>query len=115
LRRFFEEVIRRKVLPVAAAYAIGGWVLLQVGDVMIGLLELPGWTGRVLVAVTVLGLPVALVIAWIYDWTPKGFVATADKERPVGGEFRFGEPEPVELSELTLPRARLGQLIGRHG
>lgn len=114
MRRFFEEVIRRKVLPVAAAYAIGGWVLLQVGDVMIGLLELPGWTGRVLVALTVLGLPVALIIAWIYDWTPKGLVATRDQEKSVGGGFRFGEPQPIELSELTLPRARLGQLIGRH-
>ena len=42
--------IRRKVLPVAIAYAIGGWVLLQIGDVLIGLLELPGWWGRVIVA-----------------------------------------------------------------
>ena len=59
LPRFFDEVIRRKVLPVAVAYAIGGWVLLQVGDVLIGLLELPGWLGKVLVAVVAVGLPIA--------------------------------------------------------
>ena len=41
---FFEEIIRRKVLPVALGYAIGAWIVLQVGDVLIGLLELPGWT-----------------------------------------------------------------------
>ena len=42
MQDFFEEVIRRRVLPVVVAYAISGWVLLQVGDVLIGLLELPG-------------------------------------------------------------------------
>ncbi len=67
LQRFFDEVIRRKVLPVAAAYAIGGWVLLQIGDVLIGLLELPGWLGKVLVALVAPGLPIALILAWIYD------------------------------------------------
>lgn len=46
MQSFFQEVIRRKVLPVAVAYAIGGWMLLQVGDVLIGLLELPGWLGK---------------------------------------------------------------------
>jgi len=113
LQRFFEEVIRRKVLPVAVAYAIGGWVLLQVGDVLIGLLELPGWTGKILVAVTLLGLPVALILAWVYDCTPKGIIATGAQPSS-GSEFRFGEPELIDLSELELPRPELGELIGRH-
>lgn len=52
MQHFFQEVLRRKVLPVAAAYAIGGWVLPQVGDVLIGLLELPGWLGKMLVALS---------------------------------------------------------------
>ncbi|MGB5256209.1 MAG: hypothetical protein WBN44_03070 [Woeseiaceae bacterium] len=67
MQPFFDEVVRRKVLPVAAAYAIGGWVLLQIGDVLIGLLELPGWLGKVLVALVAPGLPIALILAWIYD------------------------------------------------
>lgn len=79
MQRFFHEVIRRKVLPVAAAYAFGGWVFLQVGDVLIGLLQLPGWLGKVLVALVAIGLPVALILAWIYDGTPKGIVVTDDE------------------------------------
>ncbi len=71
MQRFFEEVIRRKVLPVAIAYAIGGWLLLQVGDVLIGLLELPGATGKILVALVAVGLPVAIFLSWVYGWTPK--------------------------------------------
>ena len=52
------------MLPVAAAYAIGGWVFLQIGGALIGL---PGWLGKALVALVVIGLPVALILAWIYD------------------------------------------------
>ena len=110
MQRFFEEVIRRKVLPVAAAYAIAGWVLLQVGDVLIGLLELPGWTGKILVAAVILGLPVALILAWIYDWTPKGIVATGPA---VKKHFEFGELGPIDVGQLDLGRPQLTPLIGR--
>ena len=110
MQRFFEEVIRRKVLPVAAAYAIAGWVLLQVGDVLIGLLELPGWIGKILVAAVILGLPVALILAWIYDWTPKGIVATGPA---VKKHFEFGELGPIDVGQLDLGRPQLTPLIGR--
>jgi hypothetical protein len=42
-------------------------VLLQIGDVLIGLLELPGWLGKVLVALVAPGLPIALILVWSYD------------------------------------------------
>lgn len=45
----WKELRRRKVVRVAVAYAIGAWLLLQVGDTLFGLLELPGWTGKALV------------------------------------------------------------------
>jgi len=45
----WSELKRRKVLRVAAAYAIGGWLLLQLTDVLRGLLELPNWIGRIVV------------------------------------------------------------------
>ena len=106
LQRFFEEVIRRKVLPVAVAYAIGGWVLLQVGDVLIGLLELPGWVGKILVALVAVGLPVALILAWIYDWTPKGIVATSAKVSTDTKDGNAGHPGlelPDKPSIAVLP------------
>ena len=105
LRRFFEEIIRRKVLPVAVAYAIGGWLLLQIGDVLIGLLELPGWVGKILVALAAIGLPVALTLAWIYDWTPKGIVATS-AEVPIDTKDSNAEPGlelPDKPSIAVLP------------
>ena len=98
------------MLPVAVAYAIGGWVLLQVGDVLIGLLELPGSTGKILVALVILGLPVALILAWIYDWTPKGIVATGPAAEK---RFEFGELGPIDVGQLDLSRPQLTPLIGR--
>ena len=106
---FFAELKRRNVIRIAIFYGAGAWVVLQVGDVLIGLLELPGWTGKILVAVAAGGLPVALVLAWIYDWTPKGIIAT--KGASAAPEpFRFGEPEPVALDGLDLNFQELGPL-----
>lgn len=114
MQRFFEEVLRRKVLPVAVAYAIGGWLLLQIGDVLIGLLELPGWLGKVLVALVAIGLPIALILAWIYDWTPKGIIVTGDEAAAPARTFTFSEPEPIDVGEMQLVSPELGELIGRH-
>lgn len=63
---------------VAVIYIVVGWLLIQVGDVMFPALHLPEWTTTMLVAFLLLGLPVALVLAWAYEVTPAGVVRTAD-------------------------------------
>jgi adenylate cyclase len=68
----FAELKRRNLFRIAALYLVGGWVLLQVADVLFGLMELPGWTLRLVLAILVLGFPVALVVAWVYEMTPEG-------------------------------------------
>jgi len=45
----WSELKRRRVIRVVVAYAIGGWLLLQLTDVLRGLLELPNWIGRIVV------------------------------------------------------------------
>ncbi len=78
MTNFWAELLRRKVVRVAIAYAIGAWVLLQIGDTLIGLLSLPGWAGQLLVGVIAVGFPIALILSWLYDWTPMG-VRRADR------------------------------------
>ena len=68
----FAELKRRNLFRIAALYLVGGWVLLQVADVLFGLMELPGWTLRLVLAILALGFPVALVVAWVYEMTPEG-------------------------------------------
>jgi TolB-like protein len=69
---FFAELKRRNVFRVAAAYAVGGWVLIQIADAFFPALNLPEWTTRLVAGLVVLGFPVALIFAWAFEVTPEG-------------------------------------------
>jgi hypothetical protein len=75
------ELKRRKVFRVAMAYLLVAWVLLQVGDIVFDFLEVPDWAGKLLLILLILGLPVALLLAWAYELTPDGIRREADVER----------------------------------
>jgi formylglycine-generating enzyme required for sulfatase activity/dienelactone hydrolase len=77
--RFFQELKRRKVLRVAAAYIVASWVVLQVADLLSDILELPDWTSKVAFAILIIGFLPALILAWAYDLTPDGVAATVDR------------------------------------
>lgn len=80
-RNFFSELKRRNVYKVAVAYAVVGWLLIQVATQVFPFLEIPNWMIRLVILVTALGFPVALIIAWAFEVTPEGLVRTelADK------------------------------------
>ncbi len=74
----FEELKRRNVIRVGAAYVVASWVLLQIADVLIGMLEIPAWIGKLLVVLLILGFPLALIVAWAFEMTPEGLKSEAD-------------------------------------
>lgn len=69
---FFLELKRRNVYRVAALYVVVSWLLLQVADVLTSILSLPSWTGRLVFLLLLLGLPIALILAWAFELTPDG-------------------------------------------
>jgi TolB-like protein/Tfp pilus assembly protein PilF len=75
-RNFFAELKRRNVYKVAVAYAIVGWLLVQVATQVFPFLEIPNWVVRLVIAVVVIGFPIALVIAWAFEATPEGIKRT---------------------------------------
>jgi TolB-like protein/Tfp pilus assembly protein PilF len=75
-RNFFGELKRRNVYKVAVAYAIVGWLLVQVATQVFPFLEIPNWVVRLVIALVVTGFPVALVIAWAFEATPEGIKRT---------------------------------------
>ena len=75
---FWRELRRRSVFKVGAAYAIVGWLLMQVAAVAFTALKLPEWTVTFVTALIVLGFPVALLLAWAYEVTPEGVQRTQD-------------------------------------
>jgi TolB-like protein/Flp pilus assembly protein TadD len=73
---FFEEVKRRKVYRVAAAYIIAAGGIIQLASAAFPAWELPNWALRLVIVVLLMGFPIALILAWAYDITSQGVVAT---------------------------------------
>jgi len=69
--KFFSELKRRNVYKVAVAYAVVGWLLIQVATQVFPFLEIPNWAIRLVILLTTLGFPVALIIAWAFELTPE--------------------------------------------
>jgi serine/threonine-protein kinase len=72
LQNFFDELKRRHVYRVAIAYSVVAWLLIQVATQVFPFFEIPNWIVRLVVLVMVLGLPIALIIAWAFEMTPEG-------------------------------------------
>jgi TolB-like protein/Flp pilus assembly protein TadD len=79
---FFEEVQRRKVYRVAAAYIIAAGFIIQIGSAVFPAWELPNWTFRLVIVLLLMGFPIALILTWAYDVTPQGIRATPAPTTP---------------------------------
>src|SRR5438034_3128664 len=75
---FFAELKRRNVYKVAVAYAIVGWLLVQVATQVFPFFEIPNWAVRLIVLTIIIGFLIALVIAWAFELTPEGIKRTED-------------------------------------
>ncbi|PYK59225.1 MAG: hypothetical protein DME43_09470, partial [Verrucomicrobia bacterium] len=79
---FFEELQRRKVYRVAAAYIIAAGFIIQIGSAVFPAWELPNWTLRLVVVLLLMGFPIALILSWAYDVTAQGIRATPAVSAP---------------------------------
>ena len=77
-RNFFAELKRRNVYKVAIAYAVVGWLLIQIATQVFPFFEIPNWAVRLVVLLLVIGFPVALIIAWAFELTPEGIKRAED-------------------------------------
>jgi serine/threonine-protein kinase len=76
LKKFFAELQRRNVYRVAVAYGVVGWLLVQIATQVFPFFDIPNWATRMVVVVLMLGFPVAMITAWIYELTPEGLQRT---------------------------------------
>ncbi|HEV3100681.1 MAG TPA: hypothetical protein VGY75_13295 [Candidatus Udaeobacter sp.] len=77
-RNFLAELKRRHVYRVAIAYGVIAWLLIQVATQVFPFFEVSNFVVRVVVAASVLGFPVALIIAWAFEMTPTGLKRAND-------------------------------------
>jgi TolB-like protein/Flp pilus assembly protein TadD len=74
----FIELKRRNVFRVGAAYVVVGWLLLQAADILLDNFGAPDWVFKSFAALLILGLPLALFLAWAFELTPEGVKRTED-------------------------------------
>ncbi len=86
----FEELKRRNVFRVGIAYAVVAWLVLQVADIVVDALTAPDWVMKGLLALLLLGLPVALLFSWVYEVTPEGIKRESEVDRSHSITHRTG-------------------------
>ncbi|MCH9027283.1 MAG: tetratricopeptide repeat protein [Proteobacteria bacterium] len=77
----WAELRRRNVVKVAVAYAIVGWLLVEVASVLFETFEAPAWVMKVFATVIIMGFPLAMFFAWAYELTPEGLKKEKDVDR----------------------------------
>jgi TolB-like protein len=76
LGNFFGELKRRNVYKVGVAYAVVGWLVIQIGSTVLPTFHAPEWVTQTLVLLVLLGFPIALVLSWAFELTPEGIKPT---------------------------------------
>jgi TolB-like protein len=91
MRSFFEELRHRNVIRVGIAYVIAAWLFVQVADIVTESFAAPEWVMRVLIILLLVGLPVALFLAWAFELTPEGVVKAEDVPEDAPKDPRAGK------------------------
>ena len=83
---FIEELKRRKVFRVATSYAVVAFIIMQLVEIVFPIFNFPQWTSQFIIIVLLLGFPIAVILSWIFDKTPQGYIKTdVKKTKEVGG------------------------------
>lgn len=89
MNRFFRELRRREVFSTAGLYVGICWILIEASSVILPTFDAPDWILRVIIIAAIVGFPVMLVLAWVYDITGHGIEVQADATdtvvAPIGG------------------------------
>jgi adenylate cyclase len=96
IRSFLAELKRRKVYRVAVVYAVVAFAIWQAADFVLPAARVPDWAPTLVLVLTLLGFPIALVLAWALELTPEGIRVTPPAEPPdstaAGDEAPSGAP-----------------------
>jgi TolB-like protein len=113
---FFEEVKRRKVYRVAAAYAVVAGGAIQLASAVLPAWELPSWALRLVIILLLVGFPISLILAWALEVTPEGIRATPNapatprRRRNVVALVAVGIIVSAAAGFFLLPRASARKL-----
>ena len=93
LQAFFDELKRRHVFRVAAAYVVGGFFVLEAANLVFQGLLVPDWVYRAVTVLVLVGFPVVLVLSWLFQWTAHGIRLESAPEVEAGVAAAAAEPK----------------------
>jgi TolB-like protein/Tfp pilus assembly protein PilF len=98
-----EELKRRNVFKVAAAYAAVAWMFLELSALALNAFSAPAWVMKVIIFLVVAGFAVAVLMAWAFELTPEGIKRTSELEQePSPPRERSGKLTSITISALAL-------------
>ncbi len=94
---FFAELKRRDVIRVGIAYVVGGWILVEAADILLPTFGAPDWAMRAVILTLIAGLPVALIVAWMFELTPEGIKRDDHEDTPEEARFKARTDRKVDV------------------
>jgi TolB-like protein/Tfp pilus assembly protein PilF len=80
ISNFIQELKRRNVFKVATAYAIAGWLIIQIATSVFPAFDFPQWTTQFVIILVAIGFPISIIIAWAFELTPDGLKKSKEVE-----------------------------------
>ena len=108
---FFEELKKRNVIRVAIAYAVGAWVIVEVASVLLPTFNAPDWTLRALILLLVAGLPIALLVAWMFEITPEGIKKEDNVDTEEEVVFKARSARKTDLAIMAALAIAVGYFV----
>jgi adenylate cyclase len=103
--KFFAELKRRKVYSVAVTYAVVGWLIAQIATQIFPFF-FATWVVQIVIIVIALGFPVALILAWVYDFTRHGIIRTSDLDKAkAASQIEMTVPEAISVRTASGERS----------
>jgi len=78
--KLIKELRRRQVFRATGLYVGGVWIIVQVGEVVLPIYDAPDWIMKAMISVAIVGLPVAIALAWLLDLTSSGIHLESDTD-----------------------------------
>jgi len=102
MKKFIRELRRREVFRSAGLYVGVAWILIEVSSVLFDAFDAPDWALQAVIIIAVIGFPVTMVLAWIYDITDHGIQVQADPTDTVVVPFGGRRGDFVVIGVLTV-------------
>ena len=99
MSNFFEELKRRNVIKATIAYLVVAWIVIQVAQAVLPTFGAPAWAIQLIIIILAIGLPIWVIISWIYDITPEGIAKTTK------------DPEKQLLKEIANKRLNVFLIV----